>query len=998
MPTLTTRIDWAGDGAFTQAIDDVSVYVDGDALHRVTRGRSADRSGDATGAASFVLYNADDRYTPDRNWCDNPSFEAGVAGWSTLAIASLVAAATSITQVTDNAPAAGTKAGEAVLTATLNSGVTYAIPYKFRSGIAYAVSVYLKSMSGALTVRAGLASSGTPADIASSGADITTSWAAYTFTWTPSADRTDAVFFVRTTAAAAATVRIDAVQVNPGTVANPYLEAPTKGQLVPGRPVHTYATHSATDYPQFYGYIERITPRPGDKTVEITCYDPLRRMQDETVATAFVPWTRSVRDCRRQALEEYERGSYNLVSNPAFVTDTAGWQASGGAMITRVAAGGPTVETTCAELVGQGHVMQRVALASRFPTGYIYRLSFYAKSISGSTTLSGYAAWGATYILPTFTITGDWVRYSFTFTPTINCDAWAGFVTSDLWVGLFLAASQTVRVAAINLTRGPQLHPYSRVGVGRAPNLAESGDFDLIAYGWGNGFTNLVTNGSFETDTAGWSVAANAFHTVSTSITRYNTSPKYGGWCSYVDNPGTAGSGTHFAITGTFVAGRGYRATGWARVGSILAIGIGSNGTPADFAQGANTNCAAGWTRLTVNWTPSANRTDAHLYFKAANGNDYYLDGAMVAELELDDDWFATGPHAGLSAATSLTVTTNGDRTVYAIACPATVGAGASYVLEDAKVRLVGGVQYYLGLDIKGSGSCSARVGWAINKGDGTFEEGYGTVAVTTDWQRAVVEFTPTATFLDISGLYPADGYLSVWANDTTASTLYIDRVRLAAEAAAADFMPSQWVLPTGTEPAYAVSASWQGWGSVASVLSGINALVGSNHYIAPTMAAPWYEYRVVDIAARNAATSAETYDNEGDLNGTEITPAAFVNTQGYQIGSAMPEYVSDEASVGLYGPQLGSTLAGSLYADATLPAAVAAGIVARYRFPRTCPTMVVSNRFPSQLQRSLDEMVTVNHVRLGIRGGKYLISRLTTWLTEGGTIWTTSYDLEEAP
>ena len=118
-------------------------------------------------------------------------------------------------------------------------------------------------MSGNLNVRAGLASSGTPADIASSGANITTDWAQYTFSWTPSADRTDGVFFVRTTTAAAATVRTDAVQINPGATPNDYIEAPTKGQLVPGRPVHIYSTYSSTDHPGFYGFIQRLTPNYG---------------------------------------------------------------------------------------------------------------------------------------------------------------------------------------------------------------------------------------------------------------------------------------------------------------------------------------------------------------------------------------------------------------------------------------------------------------------------------------------------------------------------------------------------------------------------------------------------------------------------------------------------------------------------------------------------------------------------------------------------------------
>ena len=59
---------------------------------------------------------------------------------------------------------------------------------------------------------------------------------------------------------------------------------------------------------------------------------------------------------------------------------------------------------------------------------------------------------------------------------------------------------------------------------------------------------------------------------------------------------------------------------------------------------------------------------------------------------------------------------------------------------------------------------------------------------------------------------------------------------------------------------------------------------------------------------------------------------------------------------------------------------------------------MTVIDRFPSQLQRELDDLVTVNCARLGIAGGKYLVVSLTTSVTAGGRGWTTVYQLEEAP
>jgi len=130
--------------------------------------------------------------------------------------------------------------------------VTYPIPYRFLSGVTYAVTVKLKSVSGALTVRAGLASAGTPADIASSAADITTSWAAYTFTWTPSADRTDGVFFVRTTAPRRHGAH-RAIGVNPGSTPNHFLERRRRASWSPAAGPRLQ-THGGTTTPLFYGY------------------------------------------------------------------------------------------------------------------------------------------------------------------------------------------------------------------------------------------------------------------------------------------------------------------------------------------------------------------------------------------------------------------------------------------------------------------------------------------------------------------------------------------------------------------------------------------------------------------------------------------------------------------------------------------------------------------------------------------------------------------------
>ena len=1011
-PTLTARIDWENGGTFDSGIDSCAGRVLGGSWRR---GRSADFNTDATGSASLILDNFDDRYTPDRNWCDNPSFESGVTGWSTTAIASLTAAATSIAQVTDSAPSAGTKAGEAVLTATLNSGVTYPIPYAFRAGVTYAVSVHLKSTAGALTVRAGLASSGTPADLASSGTDITTSWAAYTFAWTPTADRTDAVFFLRTIAAAAATVRIDRVQVNPGATANAYLEAPTKGQLVPGRPVHIYATYAATDYPQFYGFIERITPRPDDRTVEVACYDPLRRMADELAVSEFTAWTRSVRDCRRDILDQFERGSFNLIANPAFVADTRGWFPAASTTLTRITTDGPATETTCAEIYSAagGDVEQSISLANRFPAKQLTRTSFYARSVSGSTTLTirQPSGSGSGYTDYAFTLTTAWQRFSFTH--VLAGTSYSVGIPS-CWVGLRVAAGQTYRIGALMMTRGPQLHPYSRTGIGRAPNLAESGDFDLSAFAWQNAFRNQVGNPSFETDVSGWSAAGDAFVSAATSITRSTTYAKYGSASAAVAVTAAA-QGVFYAITGTFKPGRVYQVSAWCAPplgygGSKPTLVIGSQGTPTDKAEilGPIYGSVAGaFVKVSTNWTPTADRTDVHVAIKPVNvatTATFWVDAVLVTELDYGLTYFDAGPSAGAhSAATTLALATVDSRTVYAITCPAVSGSGAAYEISyAAKTRFIGGVQYYLGIDIRASVACSVKVGLHINKGDGTFEEATTTIAATTAWQRATLAFTPTYTYTtgaDDETALNDDSFLTVVANDTSAPIIYIDALRLAAESTPAAFLAASAVMPVGTESGNSVAAGWQGSGTVAAMLSDINGLVASSHYVAPAMTAPWFAYHVIDLATRNAAVSAETITEDiAEISGLEISRDTLINTQGYQIGSADPVYLSDEDSVGARGPGLGTLLSGTLYADSTLPDLVASDIIARYGFPRARPTIVRKNDWPSQLARQLGDVITLTFARQRIYSQRYSILSSETRVDQSGQEWTTRYILEEMP
>lgn len=307
LPVQTTKIDWDNNGRFELPYE----LVSGDVLGlEYSRGASDDYGGVAVGQAVITLRNDHDRYTPERNIVDNPSFEVDTADWSTTAVASLTAAATSITRITtDFATDGGEASGEVILTGTLNSGVTHALPGRFLRDVPYSCSVSLRSISGNRNIEMGVASSGTPADRGALTVVANTDWTRYTFTWTPTATRSDAVFYVRTTTAATATLRLDTLQVNAGPTANDYIEAPTLGQLVPGHKVHVFATYSGRDYALFFGTIERLSPDPVNRTMRVYCQDAFASMQSTpiTIPSAQIP--RSHGELRALALQAWAAGT-----------------------------------------------------------------------------------------------------------------------------------------------------------------------------------------------------------------------------------------------------------------------------------------------------------------------------------------------------------------------------------------------------------------------------------------------------------------------------------------------------------------------------------------------------------------------------------------------------------------------------------------------------------------------------------------------------------------
>jgi len=186
------------------------------------------------------------------------------------------------------------------------------------------------------------------------------------------------------------------------------------------------------------------------------------------------------------------------------------------------------------------------------------------------------------------------------------------------------------------------------------------------------------------------------------------------------------------------------------------------------------------------------------------------------------------------------------------------------------------------------------------------------------------------------------------------------------------------------------------------SALATLNDLALTRHYIKPAMTSPFYTYVAADRDTLSTKTSSETFDSEAAqgfvYSQVDIDRSAIVNVVPVSYSGGVA-YYSDSESVEKYGPRPTAGISGSsFFPDSTVPDVVGPALVTRYKDPRSRPVLTVDNRFPSQLQRELDDLITIINPRTLTYGQKYLIVRLTTRVTQSGNRWTTIYQLEEAP
>lgn len=165
-------------------------------------------------------------------------------------------------------------------------------------------------------------------------------------------------------------------------------------------------------------------------------------------------------------------------NNYSFETDTAsppaGWTHAGNQVATAVADGTAPQGSNVAEIVASGagswsaNAFYQATASNSRKGGAYYRLDFWAKSISGSTSLRIRATPNDSTLISGSldqTITTDWVRYSLIY---------RALTDGQHTIAFYLAAAGTVRLDAIELRQlGPVIKPVEQPG---CPVSYDSGD------------------------------------------------------------------------------------------------------------------------------------------------------------------------------------------------------------------------------------------------------------------------------------------------------------------------------------------------------------------------------------------------------------------------------------------------------------------------------------------------------------------------------------------
>lgn len=563
-----------------------------------------------------------------------------------------------------------------------------------------------------------------------------------------------------------------------------------------------------------------------------------------------------------------------------------------------------------------------------------------------------------------------------------------------------------------------------------------------------------LANDGFETDTAGWSVAA-GIQAAATTITRTVSAPYMGVAVGRLVTTATNGSGVKFVMASTFASGTTYRFRVYLKSVSgttAATIKIGSLGTVGDRASSALTMTTS-WASYQVDFTPSGNRADIQVNVtnNAASIMTADIDDAEVfavvddVSAQADSFTFTHGANfEGGLAAGQCTLRLKNDTRTYtgaaanstlAIGCPIYVRAtyaGIAYGLfygiikrfvPDASMEMVEA----FATDPVDSWSRSAEVSVAVSitrsisafrgaildalgepaaRRNLTLFEDEANIPVTGADQAGALSLlgeldksTATIGYLlfdpSPSILYKyttiARNARSSQAVDETITDVFTD---IGYEVNEDVNITDQRVLFAIRAPSTTAVVVWQSSDLPISVAVGETRTIWAT-YSDPTLSS------VLDITSINGPTVNFTPFSQsakieiiGPVGGTTISALAI---EGQALLSG------DSQSVLWSSATAGSwTVRGAdINATYVISAAAANGLadwsvnhLATYE-PRL--DLTVRQRFPTQVARQIGDRVVVQTPRVNTTSWSDLIRTVSTSISAGGSTWATTYGLEPA-
>ena len=557
---------------------------------------------------------------------------------------------------------------------------------------------------------------------------------------------------------------------------------------------------------------------------------------------------------------------------------------------------------------------------------------------------------------------------------------------------------------------------------------------------WDSVPVNRVANPGFEASTTGWNITANGPELTSAAVSILRTAGgQSGSWRAAVAVNTTAysqsGAWTDLSAH-TFKKDVTYRISAWFRapVGRTVTAAIYSNGSPADYAGYAKTGSPTTWTNLTVNWTPTADRSDAHLAMGFTHGG---AGGAATMDIDSLAVWVVDSKEGAwwdltyadplcLSSTARESVVTRVEGTgPYGLGTylNATAASGASMAFlwwspgawnggtpadggfpvqwGGQGLAFLDGLRYTATAWLKGSGTGRIRIG---KQGIPASSASSSTAALTGSWQRFTVSWTAPA------GANHCDVALVA---ETTGATVDVGGVTVVQGTTAWDWCPTVGLdgLDT-TEDGMRVCRVTPS-GKPIDVLKALNAVSFANHWCEPLAVYPWWRYRTRCIPSLATKTVAETYDDDvSGYTGAKQTYDSLINVVHYTTGTTYFDgsgsfqtavaktegEVTDAASTAVYGEI--ATDIGSDYLEpgSTALATIPAYILDRYAVQRQRFSFVVENRWPSQLLRDLDDLVVLSLPRIGLVNGHFIVVGIAHDISATGRRWRTTYQVEAAP